>query len=53
MASSFHYPAIIQGSDGVLHLVYSFFQRDGNGGESKTIKHARFNEAWIQEKTNH
>lgn len=49
IASSFHYPAVIQGSDGVLHLVYSYFRRDGSGGESKTIRYARFNEAWIVE----
>jgi predicted neuraminidase len=36
------YPSIIQGADGSLHVVYSFH------GTSKTIKHARFNEAWLQ-----
>lgn len=41
---SFDYPAIIQGKDGTMHAVYSY---DGDGGES--MKHAAFNEAWVQE----
>jgi len=49
IATSSHYPAIIQGKDGLLHLVYSSFRRDERSGESKTIKYARFNEAWIVE----
>jgi predicted neuraminidase len=36
------YPSIIQGADGSLHVVYSFH------GTSKTIKHARFTEEWLQ-----
>jgi len=36
------YPSIIQGADGSLHVVYSFH------GTSKTIKHARFTESWLQ-----
>ena len=39
---SYHYPAIIQGSDGTIHAIYSYFVADG-----KTMKHAAFNEAWI------
>jgi predicted neuraminidase len=41
---SYHYPAIIQGKDGLLHAVYSY---DDESGES--MKHAAFNEAWVQE----
>lgn len=41
---SYHYPAIIQGKDGTIHAVYSY---DDDGGES--MKHAAFNEAWVQE----
>lgn len=42
-AGSFHYPAIIQGADGTIHAIYSYFVKDG-----KTMKHAAFNEAWIE-----
>lgn len=41
---SFHYPAIIQGKDETIHAVYSY---SVDGGES--MKHAAFNEAWVQE----
>ena len=40
---SFHYPAITQGKDGTLHVVYSYFVEEG-----KSMKHAAFNEAWIE-----
>ncbi len=41
---SYHYPAIIQGKDGNIHAVYSYFVKEG-----KSMKHARFNEAWIKQ----
>jgi predicted neuraminidase len=41
---SFHYPAIIQGRDGTIHAIYTY---SVDGGES--MKHAAFNEAWVQE----
>ncbi len=37
-----HYPAVIQGRNGHIHCVYSYFTPDG-----KTMKHATLNEAWI------
>ena len=40
---SYHYPAIIQGKDGTLHVVYSYFVAEG-----KSMKHAAFNEAWVK-----
>ncbi len=40
---SYHYPAIIQGADGTLHAIYSYFVEGG-----KTMKHAAFNEDWIR-----
>jgi len=40
---SFHYPAITQGKDGTIHVVYSYFVQQG-----KSMKHAAFNEAWIE-----
>ena len=47
---SFHYPSIIEGSDGNLHASYSYFiNRPHNGEEKgKTIKYASFNTAWIK-----
>ncbi len=36
------YPSIIQGADDSLHVVYSYH------GTRKTIKHARFTEAWLE-----
>jgi predicted neuraminidase len=40
---SYHYPAVIQGRDGTIHAVYSYFVPGG-----KSMKHAAFNEAWIR-----
>src|SRR5262249_21127566 len=40
---SFHYPTIIQGRDGMLHAIYSYFVAGG-----KSMKHAAFNEAWVK-----
>jgi hypothetical protein len=34
---------MIQSRDGTLHVVYSYFVKDG-----KTMKHAAFNTAWIK-----
>lgn len=42
---SYHYPAIIQGADGVIHAIYSYFD-DPHG---KTMKHAAFHESWVLE----
>jgi predicted neuraminidase len=51
----YHYPSIIQAADGTLHVTYSYFipaaraQKDAEGRlVRKSIKHARFNEAWIR-----
>jgi predicted neuraminidase len=40
---SYHYPAVIEGRDGTIHAVYSYFVEGG-----KSMKHAAFNEAWVQ-----
>lgn len=40
---SYHYPAITQGGDGTIHVVYSYFVEDG-----KSMKHAAFDEAWVE-----
>lgn len=39
----YHYPAITQAKDGTLQVVYSYFVEQG-----KSMKHAAFNEAWIE-----
>ncbi len=39
---SYHYPAIMQSKDGMIHVVYSYFVKEG-----KSMKHASFNESWI------
>ena len=39
----YHYPAVIEGADGTIHAVYSYFVPGG-----KSMKHAAFNEAWIR-----
>jgi predicted neuraminidase len=41
---SYHYLAVIQRRDGTIHVVYSYFVAAG-----KSMKHADFNEAWLQE----
>ncbi|MDY3558812.1 sulfatase-like hydrolase/transferase [Gemmata sp. JC673] len=40
----YHYPAVIQSKDGAVHAVYSYFVADG-----KSMKHARFDEAWVKQ----
>lgn len=41
-SGSYHYPAIIQTRDGLVHAVYSYFVEGG-----KSMKHSQFEEAWI------
>jgi predicted neuraminidase len=52
----FHYPSIMQAKDGSLHASYSYHSgktdlpKDSEGRRaSKSIKHAHFNEAWVQQ----
>jgi predicted neuraminidase len=40
---AYHYPAVIQSGDGLIHVVYSYFVADG-----KSMKHAAFDEAWVR-----
>lgn len=43
-----HYPAIIQGRDGRLHVSYSYHLPRQDGAERKTIKYAVFSASWIK-----
>ena len=43
-SGAYHYPAVIQGRDGTLHFIYSYFVSGG-----KSMKHVAANEAWVQE----
>ncbi len=43
-SGQYHYPAIIQGKDEKLHVVYSYFVEAG-----KTMKYVRLDEDWIQQ----
>lgn len=52
----FHYPSMIEGADGTLHATYSHhFNTPGlppgpdGSPAAKTIKHAHFNRAWVQQ----
>ena len=47
---SFHYPSIIEGSDGNLHVTYSYFINQPHNGEpqGKSIRYATFSKDWIK-----
>jgi len=49
-ATSSHYPSVIVGSDGRIHVVYSYHRDDVKPG--KTIKYASFSTDWVKEKSN-
>jgi predicted neuraminidase len=44
----YHYPSIIQGKDGAIHVTYSYFVNLPEG-QRKSIKHANFNAAWVEQ----
>ena len=47
-AGSYHYPCVIQGHDGTIHVIYSYFRPKERGKrEAKSMKHAAFDEAWV------
>ena len=54
-AARFHYPSLIEARDGTLHATYSHHLEkdapsDADGRpRAKTIKHAAFNRAWVQQ----
>ena len=41
-SGAYHYPAVIQGADGTVHFVYSYFVEGG-----KSMKHLACDEAWL------
>jgi hypothetical protein len=41
--NQYHYPSVIQGKDGAIHVTYSYYVPEG-----QTIKHVRFNEDWVK-----
>jgi predicted neuraminidase len=41
--NEYHYPSVIQAKDGAIHVTYSYFVAEG-----KSIKHVRFDEAWVK-----
>jgi predicted neuraminidase len=49
IATSSAYPSIIQGRGDFLYVVYSYHHKDRKGAPHKTIKYARFNEAWVMQ----
>lgn len=44
--ASSHYPSVIQGADGMIHVIYSFHRNDIKPG--KTIKYAKFPVEWVK-----
>ncbi len=45
----YSYPSIIQGKDGMIHLVYSCHKYNSLPFDDDTIKYIRFTEEWIRE----
>ncbi|NND33790.1 MAG: exo-alpha-sialidase [Saprospiraceae bacterium] len=43
-----HYPAVIEGADHHIHVVYSFHHRDRKDQKAKSIKYVRFPLSWIK-----
>ena len=49
IATQSSYPSIIEGKEGIIHIIYSYHRRDMDGRPNETIKYARINEEWIME----
>jgi hypothetical protein len=47
--TSSHYPSVIQGADGRIHVIYSFHRSDRQPG--KTIKYSGFEVDWVKGET--
>jgi hypothetical protein len=47
---SYHYPCVIQGRDGTIHAIYSYFVPKAlKGRQGKSMKHAAFGESWVEQ----
>jgi len=46
-ATQSSYPTIIEGGEGIIHIIYSSHRRDMKGQANETIKYARISEEWI------
>jgi predicted neuraminidase len=49
IATQSSYPSIIEGKEGIIHVIYSYHRRDMNGEPNETIRYARIDEQWIME----
>jgi predicted neuraminidase len=47
--NKYSYPSIIQGKDGMIHVVYSYHKYNTLPFDDDTIKYIRFTEEWIKE----
>lgn len=48
IATKSSYPSIIEGKEGVIHVIYSYHRNDSKGEPNETIKYARIDETWIR-----
>ena len=46
--NKYSYPSIIQGKDGMMHVVYSYHKYNTLPNDDDTIKYIRFTEEWIK-----
>lgn len=47
-ATAYHYPAVIQGENEMIHTVYSLHYKDRDASQAKTIKYATFSVGWVK-----
>ena len=48
IATQSSYPSIVEGREGIIHVIYSYHRRDLNGNPNETIKYARIDENWVR-----
>ena len=48
--NSYEYPTIIQAKNGTIHVSYTYKEKDTEGTQIKSIKHAAFDTDWVKEK---
>jgi len=47
--SKYSYPSVIQGEDGMIHVIYSYHKYNNIPYDDDTIKYIRFTEDWVKE----